>query len=236
MKKLTWYTLSATLLFSITACEEPTPPVPPDSFKVPTAQTAVTLDDRVPPSTPLEETFEGQPQMSLFPRVGDYKPPRGDERHPFWETFIEHFTRTSGLSRSPEEPPNHAWSFRSINTIDSVAYFSPVAVEPDTTYRVAFRMQTDLTEEGTAGVGVLEFDEFLWIGEQYDEETATKHLTEPATIGKRLTGKNDLVDLQEFIFTTGPRTQMVHLVFFREGPHNRQTVLLDDISIKAAGE
>jgi len=226
--------LLTTLL--LTACEEPTPPVPPESMRYSPgslpADQDVQSEERTSPGAPLHENFEGAPQLSLFPRVGDYQPPRGDERHPFWETFIDHFTRTSGLMQSPDEPPNHAWSFRSINTIDSVAYFSPLAVEPETAYRVSFRMQTNLPEEASAGVGVLEFDQFLWIGEQYDEETIRTHLVAPALIGQRLEGENTLAELHQFDFTTGPRTRMVHLVFFREGPHARHSVLLDDVAIE----
>jgi len=230
MKRLILALAVPTVLF-LAGCEDPTPPVPPAG---PTAPSSSTVDDTSPeaPTPPLHETFENKPQLSLFPRVGDFQPPRGDERHPFWETFIEHFTRTSGLSRSPDEPPNHAWSFRSINTIDSVAFFAPVAVEPQTAYTIGFRMQTDLPEGASAGVGILEFDQFLWIGEQFTEETQQEHLSAPPTVGVSLEGKHSLDELHQFTITTAPQTRMIHLIFFREGEHSRQTVLLDDVEIK----
>lgn len=228
------FTLALTIpvIFLLSGCEEPTPPAPPGG----TMTAASTAADEAPetPTPPLYETFEKEPQLSLFPRVGDFQPPRGDERHPFWETFIDHLTRTSGLSRSPDEPPNHAWSFRSINTIDSAAFFAPVAVEPQTGYTVSFRMQTDLPEGASAGGGILEFDQFLWVGEQFTEETQQEHLSAPPTVGVTLEGKHSLDELQQFTITTGPQTRMLHLVFFREGEHSRQTVLLDDISITQA--
>jgi len=229
MKHLILTLIVATALL-LAGCEEPTPPVPPEGLDV-APSSPVNEEARETPKPPIHETFEKEPQLSLFPRVGDFQPPRGDERHPFWETFIDHFTRTSGLSRSPDEPPNHAWSFRSINTIDSVAFFAPVAVEPQARYTVSFRMQTDLPEGASAGVGILEFDQFLWIGEQYPEETQKEHLSAPATIGVKLEGKHSLDELQQFTFTTAPTTRMVHLVFFREGAHSRQAVLLDDVAI-----
>jgi len=224
-----------TLLF-LGACEEPTPPVPPLSTTETTRTEAVAQppaqENPKPPQAPIREDFEAQPRLSLFPRVGDYQPAREDERHPFWETFIDHLTRTAGLMSSRDTPPRHVWSFRSINTIDSVGFFSPLSVEPATKYTISFRMQTDLPDGASAGVGVLEFDRFLWLGEQYDEETTKAHLTEEAIVGARLKGKTRLDDLQQFDITTGPNTHMIHLVFFREGPHDRHSILLDDIAVE----
>ena len=134
-----------------------------------------------PPSPPIIEDFEGEPTLSLFPRAGDSQPPLDDERHAYWRTFIDHLTRTSGLVQKEGEAPNRAWSFRSINTIDSVGYFAPLEVEPQTSYTVSFRMQTELPEKASAGVGILQFDQFLWVGEQYDDETLKKHMSGPPT-------------------------------------------------------
>ena len=185
-------------------------------------------DDRVPPAPPIKETFDANPKLSLFPRVGDYQPDREDERFPFWKTFIDHFTKVSGLLQDPESE-NRAWSFRTINTIDSVAYFSPVGVEPETAYRISYKVKAELPAEGTTGIGVLEFSKFLWIGEQYTEET-TKEFLLGSQIGVELTGDIDWEE-KEFILMTGPRTRMIHLVFFREGEHSRKPVLIDDIEI-----
>lgn len=184
-----------------------------------------------PPTPPLSEDFEGEPQLSLFPRAGDYQPPRGDQRHPYWETFIEHLTRTSGLVEQKGENSNRAWSFRGINSIDSVGYFSPVAVEPLKTYKVTARVMTDLPEKATAGIGLMQFDEFLWHGEQYDEETVSRHHL-ASLIGFQVEGKNDFEKEQTFFFTTLQKARMVHLVLFREGAHNRSPVMFDDISIE----
>lgn len=186
-------------------------------------------DDRVPPQPPLNETFDVAPQLSLFPRVGDYRPETDEERFPFWKTFIDHFTKVSGLLKDPESE-NKAWSFRSINTIDSVAYFSPLGVEPNTTYRVSYKVKTELPEGGKTGIGILEFSEFLWIGEQYTEEQ-TKQFQVGAQMGIELTGDIDWEE-HSFTLTTRPETKMIHLIFFREGEHNRKPVLIDDISIE----
>jgi len=188
-------------------------------------------DDRVPPTPPIKETFDTTPQLSLFPRVGDYQPDRKDERYPFWRTFIDHFGKVSGLLQEPESG-NKAWSFRGINTIDSVAFFSPVGVEPETTYKISYRIKAELPEEAKTGIGVLEFSQFLWIGEQYTEETTKKYLL-GSMIGVELTDDIDWED-KEFVLVTGPKTRMIHLVFYREGEHSRKPVLIDDIEIVKA--
>lgn len=184
-----------------------------------------------PPSPPLLETFDKDPVLSLFPRAGDYRPEEKDERLPYWATFIDHLIRISGIVQHPQTG-NRAWSFRGINTIDSVGWFSPVAVQPGTSYTVSFKLKAELPEGGSAGIGLLEFDEFLWVNEQYSESLAKKHIR-CAQPGLHLTGAPDF-EPQTFTFTTGPDTRMIHLVLFREGTHSRDGVLFDDIVIKPA--
>lgn len=183
-----------------------------------------------PPTPPLREDFESKPVLSLFPRVGDFQPERNDERHPYWVTFIEHAQKVAGLTHS-EEPSNNAWSFRSINTVDSLGFFSPVAVEPLTTYDVSFRILSGLPEEANAGIGILEFNEFLWVGEQYTESLHKEHFR-GGHEGLKIAGATEGWQEKDFQFTTGPDTRMVHLVLFREGEHSRNGVLFDDITIK----
>ncbi|PLY00110.1 MAG: hypothetical protein C0623_07965 [Desulfuromonas sp.] len=188
-------------------------------------------DERVPPAPPLKETFDGQPQLSLFPRVGDYQPDTADERYPFWRTFIDHFIKVSGLLQNPETK-NKAWSFRGINTIDSVAWFSPVAVQPNGDYRISYKVKAELPEGAKTGIGILEFKEFLWIGEQYTEKTVEEYLL-GSMIGIEI---SDDIDWEEkgFDLRTGPETNMIHLVFYREGEHSRKPVLIDDVEIRKA--
>jgi hypothetical protein len=184
--------------------------------------------ERVPPTPPVLEDFQGQPQMSLFPRVGDYQPPLESERHPYWRTFIDHLTKVTGVAENQEDG-SRGWVFRSVNTIDSLGYFAPFAVKPNTTYNVSFTLRAELPEGASAGIGVLEFNEFLWIGEQYTEETFKKHYR-GVHEGKHLTGKPD--GKQTFTFTTGPETGMIHLVLFRDGTHDRNALMFDNIEIK----
>mgnify|MGYP001496559261 CR=1 FL=1 len=183
-----------------------------------------------PPAPPLREDFEGKPVLSLFPRVGDFQPDTDDERHPYWLTFIEHAQKVAGLVHS-QEPDNNAWSFRSVNTVDSLGFFSPVAVKPLTNYTVTFRILSGLPDEANAGIGILEFNEFLWVGEQYTESLYKQHFR-GGQEGIKIVGKTEDWQEESFQFTTGPETRMVHLVLFREGEHSRNGVMFDDIAIE----
>jgi hypothetical protein len=249
MRLLIFTTLCLALL-TITGCQEETPPL--SSPEAATAQektieeqqNTATLEqettpseeqaasesnpERTPPQPPILEDFQGQPQLSLFPRVGDYQPDPDSERHPYWRTFIDHLVKVTGVAENPEDG-SRGWVFRSNNTIDSLGYFAPLAVEPNKNYQVSFKLMIDLGEGASAGIGILEFNEFLWIGEQYTEETFKKHYR-GSHEGKRLTGKTG--GLQTFNFTTGPDTNMIHIILFREGPHDRNALMFDDIEIK----
>lgn len=121
------------------------------------------------------------------------------------------------------------WVFRSINTVDSLGYFAPLAVEPGKRYQVSFELAAELPEGASAGIGVLEFDEFLWVGEQYPETLYQEHYR-GVHEGKRLSGK--ISGRHEFSFTTGPETQMIHLVLFRDGTHDRNSLMFDNIHIE----
>ena len=231
MHRLVLLCLGLALALTLGACEskqEPPAEEPPA-----TADSQPPEEPPPPPTPPIFETFQEKPVLSLFPRAGDYRPAQDSENFAYWVTFIDHLSRTSGLVESKDERANRAWAFRSIDTIDSVGYFSPLAVEPATRYRVSFRLQTDLPEGASAGVGILEFDEFLWIGEQFSEEEVEEHQRD-ARDGMRLSGSVRLDDVQSFEFVTGPETRMIHLVLFREGPHNRTPLIFDDIRVEPA--
>jgi hypothetical protein len=231
-------TLAAILTLTIfalglTGCEQSTPTEPTIEK---TSQTAVEqknaiaeTDERIPPAPPLTETFEGEPQLSLFPRAGDVRPEETEERFPYWKTFIEHIVKTSGPANIKREMGSRSWALRGIKTIDSVGFFSPLAVQPATSYQVTFQIKTELAEGASAGIGVLEFYEFLWIGNQFTEAQLNEFVTRSQE-GVRLTGTRDW-EKQSFTFTTDPQTNMIHLIFFREGEHDRKPVLFDDISI-----
>lgn len=183
-----------------------------------------------PPSPPLFEDFQGAPQLSLFPRVGDFRPAQDSERLPYWSTFIDHLVRTTGVAED-QATGNRAWAFRSIDSITSLGYFSPLAVDPLSRYKVSFTLSAELAEGATAGVGILEFDEFLWIPEQYTEEIYQQHFR-GSKEGQRLQGT--VSGSHSFTFTTGQATRMIHLVLFRDGTHDRNSVLFDDIKIVKA--
>ena len=184
--------------------------------------------DKQPPQPPLREDFQGEPKLPLFPRVGNFQPPPGGERHLKWRSSINHLVKATGVAEDAADG-SRGWVFRSIKSIDSLGYFSPVAVEPNKIYQVSFKLIADLPAAASAGMGILEFDEFLWIGEQYTEETYIKHFLEGHE-GRRLTGKGH--GIQAFAFTTGPETRMVHLVLFRDGTHDLNSLMFDDIEIR----
>ncbi|RMH95207.1 MAG: hypothetical protein D6681_13255 [Calditrichaeota bacterium] len=195
-------------------------------------QTPAASTDHSPPAPPLLEDFEGAPKMSLFPRIGSFRPESGDQGLPFWRTYIDHLRRTSGPVRLPHGNSQVCWSLRAVRGSASVGFFSPLAVKPGATYRVSMQIKTDLADGAKAGAGILEFDKFLWIGEQYPESVYRQHFQQAAP-GGSVEGSHDWQPL-DFSFTVGPNTRMVHLVLFREGPYDRQPVYFDDIRIQPA--
>lgn len=187
-----------------------------------------------PPAPPFLEDFEAAPRISLFPRLGDYRPENDDEvALPYWRTYLEHVTRTSGVVQLPPPlPRGRVFSFRGVAGLSSIGFFSPVAVEPGSTYRVSALFKAELPEGASAGLGILEFDEFLWVAEQYPRTLDALHRT-GSREGVRLTGRTDWQE-RAFAFTAGPKTRMVHLVLFREGAADRAPVLVDDIRMEKA--
>lgn len=195
---------------------------------------AATADDlQKPPGPPLHEDFESTPRLSLFPRIGDYRPADEEtERLKYWTTYLEHLTKTSGRLElpPPQQQAGRVFSLRSVAGLDSIGFFAPLEVLPQRSYQVSLRVKTELPENGVFGIGVLEFDRFLWVGEQYTQALVQQHQT-GVQQGLELRGEHPW-QTQQFRFTTGPETGMVHLVFFREGTADRRPVLLDDIRVE----
>ncbi len=194
-------------------------------------ESAPSKPQRQPPAPPLFEDFEGQPKISLFPRVAQVRPAEGDEIYPFWRTYIEHLQRLTGLvSFGSEEARQHAFGFRGLKSLDSVGYFAPLAVQPNQGYRVSARIRCQLPDRARTGIGIQEFDQFLWIGDQFDAEQEKKHLL-GSKVGISLEGAHDWENVA-FEFTTGPKTGMIHLILFLDGPADRVPVLFDDLRIE----
>lgn len=208
------------------ACSRDEAPQPPAAKESPPAA-ATDSTPPPPPKPPIKEDFEGEPKLSLFPRAGDFAPEETDkEATGYWLTFIDHLLRISGPVKKAD---GRAFAIRGIKTIQSVGFFAPLAVEPNTDYRVAYRAWCKLPKGAATGIGYLEFNEFLWIGEQFQKSLSQKHFR-GAREGVRLTGKQEGT-LQQFTFRSGPETRMIHLVFFIEGETDRDPVLIDDIEI-----
>jgi len=183
-----------------------------------------------PPGPPLLETFQDGPQLSLFPRLGDFRPEDTDERLPFWRSYREHLLKISGVVKTNAVSGNQVFSFRGIKGIDSVGHFAPLSVQPNTSYRLRLKLNTKLPEKAHTGVGILEYRQFLWLGEQYPESLHTQlFLRSQELLRINATDRWQDFDLQ---FTSGPVTKMIHLVLFREGPaSDRNPVLVDNISL-----
>lgn len=199
----------------------PERPQPPRPAEVPAP---------TPPGPPILETFQGAPQLSLFPRLGDFRPEDGEERLPFWHTYREHLMKISGMVEADPVSGNRIFLYRGINGIDSVGHFAPLAVAPNTKYRIGIKLKAELPEGATTGLGLLEYKRFLWVGEQYPESLHQEFFLASTEL-VRVNRTNDWQSYQ-FDFTTGPQTQMIHLVLFREGPaSDRVPVLVDNISV-----
>ncbi len=226
--------LAGALLALLAACSEEKKPEPaPPASALAEETTAAPDEGPRPPAPPILETFDREPQLSLFARIGDFRPEDSDElRLPYWNTYIEHLVKTSGIVARDTEG-NRAYALRGIKSIDSVGFFAPLAVSPATSYRVSFKIKTELPEGASAGVGVIEYDEFLWVAEQYPQSLDKIHRSGQHA-GVRAGGRNDWVE-RSFQFTTGFNTRMVHLVLFREGPADRNQVVVDDIAIRKVG-
>lgn len=182
------------------------------------------------PGPPVLETFQGAPQLSLFPRLGDFRPADGDERLAYWRTYREHLLKTSGMVEADPVSGNKIFIFRGIKGIDSVGHFAPLAVKPNTNYRVGLKLKAELPEGASTGIGVLEYKQFLWIGEQYTERQHQQFFLNHQEL-LRVNRTEDWQSFQ-FDFTSGPQTRMIHLVLFREGPAtDRKPVLVDNISV-----
>lgn len=214
--------------FFLSACDAEIGPSPK---KTPGPSRKAALQEPArPPAPPVIESFEGVPQLSLFARLGDYRPEDDDSvALPFWRTYLEHLVKISGVA-VVDGGGQRAFALRTIKGLDSVGFFSPLAVTPSTGYQVSFRIRRNLPEGGTAGIGILEYDEFLWLGEQYPQSLDEQH-RRGRHAGVTLDGSGDWTE-QTFRFTTGPDTAMIHLILFREGTPSREPVFFDDIRIQ----
>lgn len=208
---------------------EPSPS--PTTATVAEEKSTATESARTLPSPPLSEDFQGEPQISFFPRVGETRPDQEDELFPFWMTYLDHLQRTSGVAGLEKDGEQQRFfSLRSLENVDSVGFFAPLAVQPYTNYRVSVRIKAELPEKASGGIGLLEFNEFLWIGDQFDDATMQKHLIS-SSLGLSVSGTQDWTEMS-FSFTSGPQTRMIHLILFREGPDGEFPVLFDDLKIE----
>ena len=168
---------------------------------------------RQPPAPPIVEDFEREPWLSLFPRIGAYRPEEDDATGlAYWRTYLEHLEHTAGVVALPEG--GRAFGLRGVAKLDAFGFFSPLAVEPATRYRLRARGKHSLGEGARAGIGILEFDQFLWIAEQYPQSLAEKH-RKGLQPGIEVSGEGDWQD-HEAVFVTGPETRQIGRASCRE--------------------
>jgi hypothetical protein len=219
------------LCLSCFACksEEKVVPQPPAVAKGPEA--IMPEVDPTPPGIPVTETFEREPQLSLFARVASYRPVDDDsEALGFWTTEIDHIQRNSGMRPESGRDNSNGWVIHGVKGMSSVAFFAPLAVKPATRYHINFDFKGELPREASAGIRVLEFKEFLWIGEQFTEELSKKYQS-GAFAGIAVKNRSDWQNYS-FDFTTSSQTEMIHLILYRDGNMDReQPVFFDNIAI-----
>ena len=80
--------------------------------------------------------------------------------------------------------------------------------------------------------GLLEFREFLWIGQQFTQYEVRKYLLGDNS-GARIHSSTDW-DHYQFTFQAGPETRMIHLIFYLDGENGNDPVFFDDIRIEPA--
>jgi hypothetical protein len=179
----------------------------------------------------VTETFEREPQLSLFARVASYRPAEGDsEALGLWTTSIDHIQRTSGMRPEGGRDTSTGWVIHGIKGMSSIAFFAPLAVKPTTRYHVSFDFKGELPKGASAGIRALEYKEFLWIGEQFTEELSKKYQSR-AFSGSAVKSKSDWQSYS-FDLTTSPQAGMLHLILYRDGNMDREEpVFFDNIAI-----
>ncbi|PKN12147.1 MAG: hypothetical protein CVU69_09420 [Deltaproteobacteria bacterium HGW-Deltaproteobacteria-4] len=219
------------LCLSCLACksEEKAVELSPAAVKVPEAARAEA--EPTPPAIPVTETFEREPQFSLFARVGAYRPTDDDsESLGVWTTDIDHIQRTSGMRPESGRDNSHGWVIHGIKEMSSISFFAPLAVKPATRYHVSFDFKGELPKGGGAGISVLEYTEFLWIGEQFTEVLSKKYQS-GSFPGKGVKSRLDWQNYS-FSFTTSPQAGMIHLILYRDGNMDgEKQVFFDNIAI-----
>jgi len=186
----------------------------------------------VPPSVDILETFDDKDRrVPVIPYLGGFRPEETDKTgFTIWSANMDHFSDVSGVVPGVGFGGSAALTVRSIPEIASVGYYIPLAVRPSTTYRVKFRMKSQLSIGGEAGAGIAEYDAILPLRAEPTLPVVREHrIGSKAYI--RVPGEHGWEEYA-FAFTSSKRARMVHLLFFREGLHTREPVVFDDIEIR----
>lgn len=204
---------------------------PPSAMPASNAGTPTPSNEPTPPGIPVTETFDREPQLNLFPRVAAYRPADDDSKGlSFWNSYLEHVLRTSGMRPGSGRNRSNGWVLHGISGLDSISFFAPLKVNPSAHYKVTFDFKGEIPKGGSAGIGVLEFKEFLWVDEQFTEAMCKEFQT-GAYPGKMIQTGGEW-KTYTFDFTVSPQAGMIHLIFYRDGVMQREKpVVFDNISV-----
>jgi hypothetical protein len=179
----------------------------------------------------ISEDFEQEPKLSFFPRVGVYRPEDDDTKNlQYWRTYINHIEKTSGVVEGFGKDGGRILGLRSINGAPTLGLFAPLEVSASTDYNISFTCRSKLPEGARAGLRIYEFDSFVMQPSQLSMSQLEDHLVDLQSEAV-ITGQHEW-DRMTLNFTTGDKTRMVHIYFFREGTHDRLPTMIDNITIK----
>jgi spermidine synthase len=180
----------------------------------------------------VREDFEGGGASSaLFPLLGNLAPGNGNrEQTAVWEGYSDYFAAVSGVFRGVGISGSRGLAVRSLPDVGTVAWLMPVMVHPSRSYTVDFSMKSELFWGGEGGVGWMAFDTSVTTPEEMTGIPFGAHLLQKQD-AVRIRGAKDW-NRYTFSFETPPGSQMVCLVFYREGLNEPEPLVFDDIRIR----
>lgn len=180
------------------------------------------------------ETFDGEPLLPLFARIGNYRPAGSQSGYDNdllrWSASFGYFQRVAGIKKSIGREGSRGMTVRGIPGVGSTAYFSPLPIDPSATYTVELWAKSDATEQSVWGVGWFEFDRFTTESKQPSKAFIDEHLV----LGKNMIRMKGAKEWEKYSFSLTPseESMMGHLLFYWEGAPDGKSVVFDNIKIE----